>query len=320
MTAHQHDLPFDGKSRRCFEQWLADVPCFGDRPQYPAARTSSSTTRSTWQGRRPAHRPEGQGAHGKDDRTYPAPGVAYATTDDLAPDLLGFADDNWVDGTQSFVFSFVSNAVVESGYGLTTTQIHEFGHHFGMSHPHDGFDPETGIDYDATGPFYFAWAGDESNSIMSYIDVNWDFSQFDRDNAARHQAAGFIVNANVIAGRILAARNARKAGPDLSAADASIGQARSAMAGHDYNATWRAARSAYESVLQGADRAGVDVTPSYNGWAVLPKVKHKDRHDEPQQRRRLRRLRQDRPRLEAGDALGARSASTRRRARDPAVA
>ena len=30
---------------------------------------------------------------------------------------------------------------------------------------------------------------------MSYIDVNWDFSQFDRDNAARHQAAGFIVNA-----------------------------------------------------------------------------------------------------------------------------
>ena len=194
-------------------------------------------------------------------------------------DLLGFADDNWVDGTQSFVFSFVSNAVVESGYGLTTTQIHEFGHHFGMSHPHDGFDPETGIDYDATGPFYFAWAGDESNSIMSYIDVNWDFSQFDRDNAARHQAAGFIVNANVIAGRVLAARNARKAGPDLSAADASIGQARSAMAGHDYNATWRAARSAYESVLQGADRAGVDVTPSYNGWAVLPKVKHKDRHE-----------------------------------------
>ena len=76
----------------------------------------------------------------------------------------------------------------------------------------------------------------------------------------------------MIAGRILAARNARKAGPDLSAADASIGQARSAMAGHDYNATWRAARSAYESVLQGADRAGVDVTPSYNGWAVLPKV------------------------------------------------
>ena len=48
MTAHQRDLPFDGKSRRCFEQWLDDVPCFGDRPQYPAARTSSSTTRLTW--------------------------------------------------------------------------------------------------------------------------------------------------------------------------------------------------------------------------------------------------------------------------------
>ena len=65
---------------------------------------------------------------------------------------------------------------------------------------------------------------------------------------------------------------------DLDAADASVGQAKTAMAGHDYNATWRAARSAYESVLRGADRADVKVTASHNGWAVLPKVKHKDRH------------------------------------------
>ena len=64
-----------------------------------------------------------------------------------------------MDGTQSFVFSFVSQGVVDSGYGLTTTQIHEFGHHFGMSHPHDGFDSETGIDYEPTGPFFLAWAG-----------------------------------------------------------------------------------------------------------------------------------------------------------------
>ena len=27
--------------------------------------------------------------------------------------------------------------------------------------------------------------------MMSYIDVNWDFSQFDRDNSARHHAAGY---------------------------------------------------------------------------------------------------------------------------------
>ena len=170
MTAHQRDLPFDGKSRRCFEQWLDDVPCFGDRPQYPGGANLFLDNALDLDKVVGGHIDLKGKGHGKDDRTYPAPGVAYATSDDLAPDLLGFADDNWVDGTQSFVFSFISNAVVESGYGLTATQIHEFGHHFGMSHPHDGFDPETGIDYDATGPFYFAWAGDESNSIMSYID------------------------------------------------------------------------------------------------------------------------------------------------------
>ncbi len=281
MTAHQHDLRLNGKSRRCFEQWLADVPCFDDRPQYPAAANlfldnalnAGSIVGHGVDGNRP-----GRPGHGDKNRTYPAPGVAYATTDDLVPDLLGYADDNWVDGTQSFVFSFLSNAIVESGYGLTTTQIHEFGHHFGMSHPHDGFDPETGIDFDATGNYYFAWDGDESNTVMSYIDVNWDFSQFDRDNAARHQAAGFIVNANMIAGRILQSRDARRAAGNLQAADASIGQAKAAIAAHDYNATWRAARAAYESVLQGADQAHVKVSASQNGWSVLPKVKHKDRH------------------------------------------
>ena len=116
-----------------------------------------------------------------------------------------------------------------------------------MSHPHDGFDSETGIDYEPTGPFFLAWAGDESNSMMSYIDLNWDFSQFDRDNAARHQAAGYIVNANVIAGRILQSRDARKAARrPRDVADDAIGHAKAAMAAHDYDAAWRDARSAYE--------------------------------------------------------------------------
>jgi len=67
--------------------------------------------------------------------------------------------------------------------GLTTTIIHEAGHHLGMSHPHDGYDWELGIDYYPAGDKYFANSGDECNSMMSYIDLNWDFSQFDRDNS-----------------------------------------------------------------------------------------------------------------------------------------
>ena len=38
------------------------------------------------------------------------------------------------------MFNFVSPDIVEAGYGLTTTMIHEDGHHLGMSHPHDGYD------------------------------------------------------------------------------------------------------------------------------------------------------------------------------------
>ena len=141
---------------------------------------------------------------------------------------------------------------------------------------------------------------------MSYIDLNWDFSQFDRDNAARHQAAGFIVNANMIAGRILESRDARKAAHDLEAADAAVGQAKSAMAAHDYTAAWRAARSAYESVLawrrpgegQG-DRELQRLGGSAEGEAQGPA--------EQEQRRHLRRLRQDRSRHQALPALGLRS-------------
>jgi hypothetical protein len=284
MTARQKDLSFTGKARRCYEQWLADVQCYSDRPQYPAFANLflyNALNLDDVLGRSRDDGVDVQARGGSDDnessRTYPAPGFNYATTDELAAGFLGFADDNWVDGTQSFVFSFVSQGVVDAGYGLTTTQIHEFGHHFGMSHPHDGFDWQNGIDYEPTGPLFFAWAGDESNSMMSYIDLNWDFSQFDRDNAARHQAAGYIVNANVIAGRILRSRNAGRAAQDLASADARVGQAKAAMAAHDYNAAWRAARSAYELVLRGAVRADVKVAASHNGWAVLPKVKHKDR-------------------------------------------
>ena len=49
---------------------------------------------------------------------------------------MGFADDNYRDGTQSLVFSFISPEIVELalGYGLTTTMIHEVGHHIGLSH------------------------------------------------------------------------------------------------------------------------------------------------------------------------------------------
>jgi hypothetical protein len=262
-STNTQDLDFRGKAKDCYVKWVDVRECYRDRPQYPADANLFLYN---------ALNLDDALDHAPDPRSrrYEAPSFNYSTKDDIAAGFLGFADDNWVDGTQSFVFGFISQSVVDSGYGLTTTLIHEYGHHFGMSHPHDGFDWQTGFDYEPTGPFYFTWSGDENNSIMSYIDLNWDFSQFDRDNAARHQAAGYILNANMIAARILASRHANRAAHELADADDAVGQAERAIDRHDYVDTWENARDAYELVLRGADRADVLVEASFNGWSVLP--------------------------------------------------
>jgi hypothetical protein len=271
------DLKFRGKARECYVLLLQNVRCYPDRPQYPPFANLFLNNALNLENVLDEEFDDDDDDDGG-NRRYEAPAFNYAVDDAtnpaLSPPALGFADDNYRDGTQSFVFNFVSPGIVASGYGLTTTQIHEYGHHFGLSHPHDGFDAETGIDYGPTGPFFFAWASDEHNSMMSYIDLNWDFSQFDRDNAARQQAAGFIINANVIAGRVLASRKANRAKKDLAEADQAIGRAKSNMASHDYPDALKWARSGYESVLDAADRADVEVEASHNGWAVEPNVAH----------------------------------------------
>ena len=116
------DLKLKGKAETCYVLWVADVACYDNRPQYPAFanlflyaraehRRRSSTRSSTQRRQEPDLR--GAGLQLRDDRRHRGSG------------FLGYADDNCVDGTQSFVFSFVSPGVVDAGYGLTTTQIHE---------------------------------------------------------------------------------------------------------------------------------------------------------------------------------------------------
>lgn len=253
----KQDIPFQGEAQNCYQLWLNDNPCYPNRP-YPGFANlflyNALNIETAWDG----------------GGEYEALHFNYATDENRAAGFLGFADDNYIDGTQSFIFNFVSPGVVAAGYGLTTTQIHEYGHHLGMSHPHDGYDSQTGRDYGPEGDFYFAWSGDQSNSMMSYIDLNWDFSQFDRDNANRFLGAGYIRNANVIAANILASPNASAATNDLNRADNEIGRAKAAIAGHDYVATFDRAKRAYDFVRAGAARADVPVLGSGNGWFVLP--------------------------------------------------
>ena len=256
-TSDQQDLEFKQGARNCYQLWLNDNACYPNRP-YPAFANlflySAFTLNQTRNG-------------GGD---YEGMLFNYVTEDNRDAGILGFADDNWVDGTQSGVFSFLSPAITTLGYGLTTTQIHEFGHHIGMSHPHDGWDSELKADYGPAGDFYFAWFGDESNSIMSYVDLNWDFSQFDRDNFNRFHAAGYIVNANAIAEDVLASPNASAGLGELNAADVEIGLAKASLIAHDYAAVFDHARLAYLHARRAATLANVNVVASDNGWVVSP--------------------------------------------------
>jgi hypothetical protein len=257
LTADIENRPFEGQTRECFVGWTRNRPCYPDRTDYPPFANLFLDTA--------LHRDE---LINGDPVDYEAVLVNYAT--DNAPTPLGFADDNYIDGTQSFVFSFVSPGIVESGYGLTTTQIHEFGHHLALSHPHDGWDYEERRDFGPGRDRYFAWSGDQVNSMMSYIDVNWDFSQFDRDNYQRFLTAAYLTNANAIAADVLASDNADAGEAELGLADTFAATATSNFAAHAYPAAAEAAREAFEHALAAAEDAGVEVVASSNGWRVRP--------------------------------------------------
>jgi hypothetical protein len=175
--------------------------------------------------------------------------------------LLGFADDNWVDGTQTHVFSFDGDEYRELGYGFTSTLVHEVGHHLGVSHPHDGWDSEGGLDFGPGGPFYFAWAGDESDTVMQYISVSNGFGEFDQDNMRRWEAAGYLNWANEIAGAIQASPKKHRVWHLVLAADALAKHARENLRDWDYLDAARQARGAYDVLVLAAREIGA-ATPT----------------------------------------------------------
>jgi hypothetical protein len=241
------DLPYDARAEECYVGVLTDESCYPESG-YPAF---ANLYLYNWE-----NLARTQDDAGRVD--YEVPVFNYAVNAGVGAPALGFADDNYVDGTQTGVFCFISPEIVERGYGLTTTQIHEVGHHLGMSHPHDGYDSETGVDYGPSGDTFFAWSGDEHNSMMSYIDVNWDFSQFDRDNSDRFLTAAYYEAANRLAADVLASPRANRGRADLRAADVLLGLATAAFARHQYRAAYAFAEGAYNKVVSAAKKAGVD--------------------------------------------------------------
>ena len=196
-------------------------------------------------------------AYNEDD--YVGEVFAYNTTGDVgdANGLLGVADDNWVDGTQKFIYAFDWADVRDAGYGFSTTTVHEFGHTLGMSHPHDGVDSLTNLDYGPGGNFYFAWVGDDSNTVMSYIDLNITFGQFDRDNLYRWEAAGYLNKSNELLALILENPKASDVSDKIADADKYATDAQSGLNGWNFLTSARAAYKAYNKLRSAADELGM---------------------------------------------------------------
>ncbi len=171
--------------------------------------------------------------------------------------LLGFADDNWVDGTPSYVFQFDTPGYRAMGYGFTSTTIHEGGHHFGMSHPHDGYDSEFGMDFGSSGPLYFGWAGDESNSVMQYISMTTKFSRFDKDNVYRWETAGYLNWSNNLLDDILAHPGYASVSAYVVQAEANAAASLTAFNAWNYPASALYAKKAYWAMARAATILGI---------------------------------------------------------------
>jgi len=189
---------------------------------------------------------------------------AYNTTAEsmgLLAGNTGFALDNFVDGTQTHVVVFDTSEYREIGYGFSATTIHEFGHHVGMSHPHDGYDSELDLGYGPARAYFFAWSGDESDSVMSYLRVSNGFGVFDRDNMYRYETAGYLNWANGLLDDILAHPQATSVRPQVATIQRAMARATVQFHTWDYLAAATSAYSAYDLAVSIAGQVGIE-TPS----------------------------------------------------------
>ena len=195
------------------------------------------------------------------DSDYEIPIYVFTTASSLfGPGgcSCSYADDNWVDGTQSIVVAQLGAAWRHHGAGLSRTITHEVGHHLGMSHPHDGYDSTLKEDYGGNSRFY-AYYGEFSSTVMMNANYEGDFSQFDRDNMSRNLVVAYINQANAILSKILASPRSKDVTTQLVGADQQAAAALTLYQTMEYGSAVFYAKDAYSRILAAAAQINVPV-------------------------------------------------------------
>src|SRR5262249_35500667 len=116
--------------------------------------------------------------------------------------------------------------------------------------------------FQPSGDLYFVKSGDESNTVMGRLPIlDYDFSQFDRDNMNRDLTATYINESNSILARIYASPRAGEVSSAISSADQDAAAALTAYQAMQYLTATAYAKSAYGKVLNAAAQINVPIEP-----------------------------------------------------------
>ena len=142
------------------------------------------------------------------------------------------------------------------------------------SHPHDGYDPQTDGNFDPTGPLYFAWTGDESNTVMGYLAVTYHFGVFDRDNMARWELAGLLHDGDQLLGQLNKRKDAAHEAALMSSYTSARDTALVKLQGWDFEGAASSAIDGYGELEKAATDLGVALPAPAASTAPVQAIPH----------------------------------------------